>query len=368
MLTSTSGGWIILSRRVQKSRELFFGLANSKIMKNIMVNNETMNLQQEYPITKDGYAESVSPFDEDEILHRLDLFGLVVVPVLSLQEQTAVLDAFFKESNEQQRPVATHKLSLDDPLTWEDRNWPNKSHFLVRRRPTIGLEPTFVRTHPTIHQVFTTIFGTDELQTSIDRWGVMRGTVDIPTLQVDGSLALKERPEWRQNLGLHWDMNPWAYVGEKEGEKYQRYQGLVAILDSPKEVGGFRAVPGSHRYYLEKWAKAHEMPKDYNMSSYRSVKISADDPMQHLSQKIPIKAGDMVVFDSRLLHGTFPNASRNMRLVQYVRMMPEKVADRDVFSSKNVLERHQNWLKTLESYDHPLLDDRSKRLLGLMNY
>lgn len=280
----------------------------------------------QYPITQDGYAESVNPFDEGEIMRRLDIFGLVVVPVLSFEERSATIEAFFKESNSQQRPVATHKLSRD-PLSWGDNNWPKNGHFLIRRRPTVGLEPTLVRTHPTVHQVFTTIFGTDRLQTSIDRWGVMRGTMNIPTLQADGTVALKDHPEWRQNLRLHWDMNPWAYIGEKENERYQRYQALVAIMDSPEEVGGFRAVPGSHHLYLENWAKTNEMPEDYNMTSYRSIKISDDDPAQHLSQNVPIKAGDMLVFDSRLLHGTFPNTSRSMRLVQYVRMMPEQVAD-----------------------------------------
>ena len=157
-------------------------------------------------------------------------------------------------------------------------------------------------------------------------------------------------------------MNPWLYVEEKKGTRQQRYQALVAILDSPEEVGGFRCVPGSHLWYLEQWANAHTMPNDYSISSYRSVKISEDDPAQLLYQKIPVKAGHMIVFDSRLLHGTFPNNSSSMRLVQYVRMMPESMAHGDVFSARNVLERHPDWREILESYR---LDDRSKRLLAL---
>lgn len=339
-----------------------------KMKQKYEIMNETMktkNLKRlQYPISKYGYAEVVNPADQKEILYRLDQFGVVVVPVLSPEEQSQLLDSFFKESNEQQRPGATHKLSID-PITWGSENWPSKSHFLVRRRPTVAFEPTITRTHPIVHQVFATIFGTDKLLTSIDRWGVMRGTVDIPTEFIDGSIIKRDYPEWRQNLRLHWDMNPWAYIEEKSGKRQQRYQALIAVLDSPVEVGGFRAVPGSHRYYLEQWADSHEMPDGYSMTSYQSVKISNDDPAQSFSQKIPVRAGDMVVFDSRLLHGTFENKSQAMRLVQYVRMMPHEMANGDVFSATNVLARHPDWKEVLRSYP---LDNRSKRLLGLEDY
>jgi len=54
-----------------------------------------------------------------------------------------------------------------------------------------------------------------------------------------------------------------------------------------------------------------------------------------------------------------------MRLVQYVRMMPHWMANGDVFSATNVLARHPDWKKVLNSYP---LDNRSKRLLGLQDY
>jgi Phytanoyl-CoA dioxygenase (PhyH) len=333
--------------------------------------NEQMKMKELkqilYPITKDGYAESVASSDGQEITSRLDRFGLVAVRILNEAECSRTVEAFFKESNEQQRPGATSQLSMD-PLTWGNENWPNNSHFLVRRRPSIGLAPTLVRTHPKIKEVFATIFGTDDLQTSIDRWGVMRGTVNIPTCQQDdnGTIVLQDHPEWRQHLRLHWDMNPWAsYIDENQNEgQHHRYQALVAILDSPENVGGFRCVPGSHHWYMKQWAASNTTPSNYSMSSYRSVKIADNDSANNLSQNIPIKAGDMLVFDSRLLHGTFTNESSSMRLVQYMRMMPSNMARGDVFSAVNVLERHADWREILESYN-TLLDDSARRLLGL---
>lgn len=307
-----------------------------------------------YPIAGDGYAVSVSPEDEQVVLDCLDRFGLVVVPVLSADERASTLEAFFREANEEQRPTAVEKLSLD-PLTWGNENWPNKSQFLVRRRPTVAYEPTLVRTHPRVHRVFAALFGTDELVTSIDRWGVMRGTARVPTRQFDGSVRPQDRPDWRQHLALHWDANP--------GQQAQRYQALVAILDNPIGVGGFRAVLGSHHFFSE-LSGTSGADEDVPYTG-ANKKISSHDPLQKLSQKIPVRAGDMIVFDSRLLHGTFENKSPSMRLVQYVRMMPKDMTADDDFSATNVLERHPGWRDVLESYP---LDDRSRRLLGLDKY
>mmetsp|Transcript_2813 Transcript_2813/g.6151 ORF Transcript_2813/g.6151 Transcript_2813/m.6151 type:complete len:107 (+) Transcript_2813:97-417(+) len=101
---------------------------------------ETTNMKKlRYPIsTDDGYAVSIKLSDVGQIVEHLDQYGLVFIEaVLSPTEKAQTLEAFFQESNEQQRPTATRKLSLD-PLSWDDDNWPNKSHFLVQRRPTIG--------------------------------------------------------------------------------------------------------------------------------------------------------------------------------------------------------------------------------------
>ena len=59
------------------------------------------------------------------------------------------------------------------------------------------------------------------------------------------------------------------------------------------------------------------------------------------------------------------NESKQMRLVQYVRMMPHDMAEGDVFSAPSVLDRHVDWREVLDSYP---LDDRAKRLLGLLQY
>ena len=55
----------------------------------------------------------------------------------------------------------------------------------------------------------------------------------------------------------------------------------------------------------------------------------------------------------------------SMRLVQYVRMMPQFMVKDDVLSASNVIDRHSNWCDVLGSYP---LNVRAQRLLSLNGY
>ena len=69
---------------------------------------KTRNLTRlRYPITADGYAKSVSPSDDETILHYLDRYGLVVVPVLLPQEQSRSLEV-----------VDGARVSVESRLVW----------------------------------------------------------------------------------------------------------------------------------------------------------------------------------------------------------------------------------------------------------
>ena len=93
---------------VLKDRDHNTMITKQKVKRKAKEETKTKHIERlQYPIAKDGYAESIGPTNEKEILHRLDRFGLVVIPVLSPQEKLQLLDAFFQEANEQQRPLAT---------------------------------------------------------------------------------------------------------------------------------------------------------------------------------------------------------------------------------------------------------------------
>ena len=69
--------------------------------------------------------------------------------------------------------------------------------------------------------------------------------------------------------------------------------------------------------------------------------VPAQDPMQHHIQKIPLRKGEMVVWDAGQAHGTFPNRSARCRLYQFVRCMKagEEARRRDPYNPWTVLAR-----------------------------
>ena len=60
------------------------------------------------------------------------------------------------------------------------------------------------------------------------------------------NLVVIDRKDWRTIRKLHFDLNPWKYLLDKEKGEKDLYQGVVAISDCPEEVGGFCCAPSSH--------------------------------------------------------------------------------------------------------------------------
>ena len=51
-----------------------------------------------------------------------------------------------------------------------------------------------------------------------------------------------------------------------------------------------------------------------------TIWIEQTDPALKHVQKVPIRAGTLVIWDGRLIHSNFPNTGEKPRYVQYVKM------------------------------------------------
>merc|ERR1712001_701619 len=100
----------------------------------------------------------------------------------------------------------------------------------------------------------------------------------------------------------------------------------MALIDCPESSGGFCCVPGFHKS-INAWC---EQPKIRSLCvksatcspvDPTSVIIPKDDPIQDHIQRIPLKAGSIVIWDSRLAHCNSPNNGPGHRIVQYVKML-----------------------------------------------
>jgi hypothetical protein len=287
------------------------------------------------PRDDDGFTIAFDPNDEDEWSGFMSQFGFVVVKVLTPAECDATVTEFFAEANARPRPdgrVRDVPLSVDDPRGWESENWPaGRSRFLVDF-PAVSPCALRNRTHPNVYAFFSRLLKTPRVFASIDAWGLMRGTSGLPTEQ-------SERPEWRQNLVPHWDVNPWQYAAERSATRQPlppMYQGVLALVDCDDATGGFSIAPGSARY-LDVWARGTAAS---TAQGARSNHFDTDpsDVWRGLVQHVPIRAGEMVVWDSGSLHANYPNHGPNLRLVQYTRCCT------DEFEGDPIRGAHLPWV------------------------
>eukprot|EP01116_Phalansterium_solitarium_P002614 TRINITY_DN12745_c0_g1_i1.p1 TRINITY_DN12745_c0_g1~~TRINITY_DN12745_c0_g1_i1.p1 ORF type:complete len:338 (-),score=52.75 TRINITY_DN12745_c0_g1_i1:173-1186(-) len=295
---------------------------------------ELKSVFAKYPSDRDGFLKSFD-YQDDDWLGYLNRWGFVVLQVLTESECDATVEALFEELNQQALATQATPLNLHDSTTWENENWPSPaSRFLTR---TMAIHPLAWRnrTHPAIHAAFAKIFGRQDLWASVDRWGVFRGTKGVVSRKPDGSLEQTDRPDWRHNLALHWDVNPWRHCRELDQGQPPMCQGVLAIVDCPEEVGGFLTVPGSPAYTRSAWVNKQPPLHDRDCL----VRVPEHDPMQQHVQRVPLRKGQIVIWNSLGAHANFPNSCDRMRLVQFIRMMPAETRseERDRFAAGVVL-------------------------------
>ena len=96
------------------------------------------------------------------------------------------------------------------------------------------------------------------------------------------------------------------------------FQGVLALVDCPEERGTFVGVPGS-RCLFDKY-------KDFASERGEFVQLDTSHAMtkelQDNAQAFPLRAGDVVSWDSRTTHANSENLSDETRCVAYVAAGP----------------------------------------------
>ena len=147
-----------------------------------------------------------------------------------------------------------------------------------------------VRQHPDVHKIFAELFGTEKLWVSIDR--------------VNCKMPLDEHAEGHSFI--HWD----ACVNQNP--RPFEVQGVVALADTDENMGGFRCLPELYRN-LDTWLAGQPCGKA------QSPFLKPPYPYGPVV-KVPMRAGDLLVWDSFLPHGNGPNRGEEPRHAQYVTM------------------------------------------------
>lgn len=150
-----------------------------------------------------------------------------------------------------------------------------------------------VRQYPDLYAAFNLLFGDAKLWVSIDR--------------VNRKAPLDECEEGHSFI--HWDANP-----NVRPVRPFEVQGLVALTDTDENMGGFRCLPDLYRS-LDVWLAGQpcgRAPHPFLRKPYPYGPF----------EKVPMRAGDLLVWDSLLPHGNGPNRGERTRYAQYVTMRP----------------------------------------------
>ena len=146
-----------------------------------------------------------------------------------------------------------------------------------------------------IQKAFSQLWGTEDLWVTADRCSF--------------------HPPQRSNFpfpgpDLHWDIDfarPLEFAT----------QGILYLADTPSEQGALTLVPGFHKE-LPAWLS--RLPEN------------SDPQQQDLhalgSQPIGGRAGDMVIWNQLLPHGSRPNLGQQPRIAQYINLLPSGFPER----------------------------------------
>lgn len=154
-----------------------------------------------------------------------------------------------------------------------------------------------LRQHPRVYRIFRELHGTGRLAVSIDRVSMK------PPVH-------PQFPEYAHPGFIHWDLDP----RNPPPPGRMRVQGVLALTDTAADQGGFQCVPGAYRQFSELLASLTDQELDTRRPDVDGRGLQVEP--------IPCRAGDLILWDVRLLHGNGKNRSDRPRLAQYITMNP----------------------------------------------
>jgi hypothetical protein len=359
------------------------------------------------------YCLSFTKDQKEEYKKFFDEYGFVVIrDVLSREQidatleevwniitgkdpQTAPQVEYIKKYYEEKLKIPFMPVLRDDPRTWTENNgWPPGSHLGLLGSGSAFQRHAFEnRVNPVMYDVCKTLMNRNDLWIGIDRYGVIRPNTNV--LLPDGTR--QDFPNYKtSSTWMHWDINPFKLLhnhDEDIPDKFEKdikhkddinntfflsernstllpvlkHQGLIALTDARECDGGFLTVPGFSKSNTKAWAE-HNATRVAASDDY--VMVPRDDPMIEQGRPIPVRAGSLIMWDSRQPHQNFPNRSDRFRICQYVKTFPAR--DEDLPEYKQFVKARREYLMEkiqpyLDDKNNPLvLDDLGKRLLGFL--
>jgi len=252
---------------------------------------------------------------DDDWEPYLETNGYVVIKSVADAQQTAnAIDLFWKHFTN------THDVDRHDRATWT--RWGVDRRGIITDGGVIQSEGAwYVRGLPNVKRAFAKIWKTESLIVSMD------------------SLLLW-RPWWHNSAwkprteGLHIDQNPFTKPGKL------CVQGMVALFDVTRETGGLEVVPRSNN--PEQQTKLREVCPHFKTAGDFCM-IGFNSPVVTERKLILAKAGDLILWDSRTIHGGLVGTGKDSttdtvhqlcRMSMTVCMIPKERATPEVLQER----------------------------------
>lgn len=145
-------------------------------------------------------------------------------------------------------------------------------------------------------------------------------------------------------------------------------QGVLALSDTDDDTGGFQCVPELFRDF-DAWRANQPADRDPYRPELGDLQPTS----------IPLRAGDLLIFNSLLAHGIRPNHSDRVRMAQYIAMVPADESNTEIrdWRIRSWRDREppqgyafpgdpREWEKL--KYGRAELTELGRRLLGLSNW
>jgi len=302
----------------------------------------------ELPIDSEGYCQSFLVSEEKELEEFFWKYGFVVVRDIIPPEYVAATrsDIF-----------SLAGVDPTKPETWLHKDWKAiyKTNYNANKGflgYDVGLSQAAWnnRQHPDVYKAFCTIFKQKDLWAKMDRFGFMRPTRDL--LSNDTKV---NKVEWETDRNwVHWDQNPWIEP------KFCRVQALITLSDHTATSGGFHCIPG-FTHYFKTWGAKNQDRLTYDCL----INFSDLELKRKYTTKITMRAGSLLMWDSRTPHGNYPNEGSDFRIVQYTGMFPVPHRDRDY---SVILKERRLEMKGMTSANNVSLSVLGKKIAGLIDY
>ncbi|AYV85468.1 MAG: phytanoyl-CoA dioxygenase family protein [Satyrvirus sp.] len=320
----------------------------------------------EPPVDEDDYR-FIKSFNANQIsnpdaINFFDEYGFIVVrDVLTREECQMTIDEMFSYIEKNYEGFDRNNLN-----TWE--KWPDSSYGMPSKKPQFTPQILKNRQNPNIYNVYSSLLGTPNVLVNHDRWAIYR-----PTKLVGDKYKTKEN--------IHLDICPMRFAENDPSiwpkvdnlayndvsdfmmennhvtisDRGRQLQSILNLVDNEENDGGLIIVPGFHKQFSQWLRTINKLTSDECKYSINNNSIKQN------AIRITCRAGSLVIWDQRCIHGSKPNHSERMRCVQFMKIFSaEKMPAKRSKARKNAIVRELKSINLLES-----VTDVGKIVFGL---